>query len=109
MKVLLDECVPKRLGALIVGHDVRTVPQMGWSGIRNGQLLALAHAAGIDVLLTVDSNIEHQQNVMTLPLSVIVLHASSNDIDDLAPLAPEVLGALAGLLPRTIIHIRSLA
>ena len=105
MRVLLDECVPKRLGKLIAGHDVRTVPQMGWSGIRNGQLLGLSEGAAFDVLVTVDGNIEHQQNPATLPVAVMVLHAMSNDIDDLAPLAPAILAALASLRPRSFTHV----
>ena len=80
MRVLLDECVPKRLGRLLSGHQVRTAPDMGWAGIRNGRLLALA-AADFDVMITVDRNIEHQQNPATLPVAVLVLVAPSNAID----------------------------
>ena len=105
MRILLDECVPKRLSTLILGHEVRTVPQMGWAGIRNGQLLATAHAAGFDVLLTVDRNIEHQQNPATLPLAVVVLHAPSNDMDDLKPLVPLLVKALPGLQRGAFTHV----
>ena len=105
MKVLLDECVPKRLGRLLAGHDVRTAPQMGWSGVRNGRLLDFARAAGFDVVLTVDRNMEHQQNPAALPLAVIVMAAPSNDIDDLRPLVPNVLAALAALVPNTFVRV----
>ena len=61
MCVLLDECVPKRLGRALTGRAVRTVAQEGWSGKKNGELLALMSAAGFEVLLTVDQGIRHQQ------------------------------------------------
>lgn len=104
MKVLRDECVPKRLARLLPGHEVRTVPQMGWAGVRNGRLLSLAGGAPFDVLITVDWNMEHQHNVATLPVAV-VLEAPSNDIDDLVPLAPAILSALAGLAPNSFTHV----
>ena len=105
MKVLLDECVPKRLARLLPGHEVRTVPQMGWAGVRNGRLLSLAGAAPFDVLITVDRNMEHQHNLATLPLAVVVVEAPSNDIDDLIPLAPAIMSALAGLAPNRFTHV----
>ena len=94
MRVLLDECLPRRLKAEINGDDVRTVPEIGWAGERNGELLKLAEKE-FDVFLTSDRNIEHQQNLKNLNLAVIVLVAASNDIVDLLLLVPavnEVLG-----------------
>lgn len=89
MRVLLDECMPRRLRRELPGHDVRTVVEQGWGGTKNGALLRKA-AAEFDVLLTVDSNLEHQQNVPELPVSVVVLVAFSNDVDVLRPLMPQV-------------------
>ncbi len=63
MRILLDECVPQRLGRELTGHAVQTVPQQGWSGKKNGELLGLMAAAGFEVLLTVDQGIPHQQNL----------------------------------------------
>jgi hypothetical protein len=54
MRVLLDECVPKRLRTELTAHAV-TVAEMGWSGIKNGQLLPRA-AAEFDCFLTIDRN-----------------------------------------------------
>ena len=54
MRILLDECVPRRLRWELPGHDVRTVPEMGWSGKKNGELLQLTTASGFEVLMTVD-------------------------------------------------------
>lgn len=64
----------------------------GWAGIKNGRLLALA-TASFDVLITADRNIEHQQNVATLPLSVLVLVATSNRMEAVEPLVPDILKA----------------
>jgi predicted nuclease of predicted toxin-antitoxin system len=94
VRVLLDECLPRRLKRELVGHDARTVPEMGWASKRNGELLALA-AAEFDVFLTVDRNLSYQQDVSAFDLTVIVLVARSNSIDDLRPLAPRILEALA--------------
>ena len=68
MRILLDEDVPRRLGSLLIGHQSSTVPQSGWAGIKNGKLLALA-ATRYDVFITMDQNIEFQQNLATLPIA----------------------------------------
>ena len=101
MRILLDEDLPRRLGALLVGHEVTTVPRCGWSGVKNGKLLALA-ATKFDVFLTMDKNLEYQQNMATLPVAVLVLEAVSNRIEHLAPLVPSVLKELNHLPPRTL-------
>ncbi len=94
MRVLLDECVPKRLGRSLIGHAVRTVPQEGWSGKKNGELLALMSAAGFEVLLTVDQGIPHQQNLRAAGVAVVVLFGASNQLADLLPLVPDLLVTL---------------
>ena len=75
MRILLDESLPRPLARLLLGHEVRTVDEMGWSGTRNGPLLALA-AADFEVLLTADQNLEHQQSLGALPIAVAVLVAA---------------------------------
>lgn len=90
MRVLLDECVPRQLKHELSGHDVRTVTEMGWSGVKNGPLLRRA-APEFDAFLTVDQGLEYQQNLFTLDLIAILMAAKSNDIDDLRPLMPQVL------------------
>jgi hypothetical protein len=94
MRILLDECVPRRFGNHLAGHTVSTVPKMGWSGIKNGKLLALA-VSSFDVFLTVDQNLQHQQAVATLDLAIVIVRAISNDIDQLIPLVPDILKAIA--------------
>jgi hypothetical protein len=106
MRVLLDECVPKRLGRLVVGHAVRTVPQEGWSGKKNGELLALMAAAGFEVLLTVDQGIRHQQNLVAAGVGVVVMVGASNQLTDLVSLVPGVLTALTAIKPGDVVEIR---
>lgn len=93
MRVLLDECVPRTLRNELPGDDVKTIAEMGWAGVKNGDLLHRA-ASEFDVLLTVDRNLEYQQNFAGLALAVVVVHAPSNDIDVLRLLLPKVLAAL---------------
>ena len=98
MRLLLDECVPKRLKRDLRGHDSKTVQEMGWAGIKNGALLQLADGQ-FDALLTVDQGIEYQQNLSGLSICVVVMMAPSNDVDDLRPLLPGVEQALASVRP----------
>lgn len=93
MKLLLDECVDRRLAREIVDHDVQTVPQMGWAGVKDDQLLVFA-AAEFDVFITVDRNLSFQQDLSQFDIAVIVLHASSNRLADLKPLVPVILAVL---------------
>lgn len=104
MRVLLDESLPRPLGRLITGHDVRTVAQEGWTSLNNGELLRES-AARFDVLLTADQNLEFQQKLTTLPIAVIVLIAESNRLESLEPLVLGVLDALAKLQPRTVVRV----
>ena len=104
MRLLLDECMPKRLKHELPGHDVRTVQEMGWAGIKNGALLRLA-SSHFDALLTVDQGIEYQQDHTELTLGLVVLLAASNDIDDLRPLLPITMVALASLQPGQLVKV----
>ena len=101
MRILLDEDLPRRLGALLVGHEYSTVPRSGWAGIKNGKLLALA-ATKFDVFLTMDQNLEFQQNLATLPIAVLVVTALSNRIEHLVPLVPAILRELNHVPPKAL-------
>jgi len=103
--VLLDECVPRRLRRELPGHDVHTIIEMGWSGIKNGPLLRRA-AQEFDVFLTVDQGVEYQQNPLGLDLAIVVMVAATNDIDDLRPLMPRVRETLSSASPGTIVKIQ---
>jgi predicted nuclease of predicted toxin-antitoxin system len=104
MRVLLDECVPKRLRTELADHTVTTVVEAGWSGIKNGQLLSLS-ATKFDCLLTVDRNLQFQQNASALPIAVIVVHALDNRYASLVELMPRVREALASIAPKQLVTV----
>jgi hypothetical protein len=94
MRVLLDECLPRGLKKLLEGHEVQTVPEAGWSGKENGELLGLL-VGRFDAFITIDKNIANQQNLAHVSFGVVVLNARSNRLADLEPIMPKVLNALA--------------
>jgi len=104
VRVLLDESLPRPLSELLVGHDVSSVAQIGWTGLKNGVLLQRA-AAKFDVVLTADQSIEFQQNLRTLPVAIVVLIAETNRIESLAPLVPTILETLHALEPNTLVRV----
>lgn len=106
MKILLDECVDWRLAREIVGHDVSTVHQLGWSGIVNGELLRRAEKE-FDVLLTVDRNLSFQQSVLEFDIAVIVMHAPTNRLQDLTVLVPKLLESLPRVKARSVTSVRA--
>jgi hypothetical protein len=105
VRILLDECLPRRLRRGLPGHDVRTVQELGWSGTKNGALLRRAVEGGFAVFLTVDRNLEYQQHVPGLGLAVVALRARSNDVVDLEPLMPSVLAVLATPSPGRVVRV----
>lgn len=100
MRLLLDESIPVKFRRSLPNHDIRTVVEMGWSGVKNGKLLALA-ADNFDAFVTVDKNLPYQQNLTTLPIAVVVLDAVSNELPALLRLLPALDQALLSLKPRT--------
>ncbi|MBI3650620.1 MAG: DUF5615 family PIN-like protein [Acidobacteria bacterium] len=104
MNLLLDECVDRRLAKELTGHTMKTVPQMGWAGIKNGKLLSLAEAH-FDVFITVDRNLSFQQNLLQFSIAVLVLHALTNRLIDLRPLAPKILTALSTVKAGEVTHL----
>jgi len=93
LKLLLDKCVDRRLAAHLTGLSVRTVADMGWSGIKNGQLLALAQSE-FDIFVTVDRNLSFQQHLPKFSVAVLLLVVPSNRLADLIPLVPSIIAAL---------------
>lgn len=107
MRVLFDESMPRPYARELAGagHEVFTVRQLRWAGTGNGELLQMAVNAGFDVLVTVDRNLEYQQNVTPATIGVVVLVAPSNRIEDLLPLVQELVDSLAQLRPGEVIHV----
>jgi hypothetical protein len=104
VRVLLDENLPHDLIDALAGHSVSTVHRPGWAGTKNGALLKCASGA-IDAFVTMDTNLEHQQNVSVLPFGTVVVGAPSNRMQDLTPLVPEILEALGRVRPGTVEHV----
>ncbi len=97
-RILLDECVDRRLAKDLRGQFVKTVAQMGWAGLTNGDLLRKAQPE-FDVFITTDRGLPHQQNLPSANITVIVLRARSSRLSDLRKLVPDILAALPNLRP----------
>ena len=104
MKLLLDECTPRRLLLDFAGHDAQTVEDAGFKGLKNGALLQRASTA-FDVLITVDQNIPFQQNPANLPIAIVILKARSNRYSDLRTLLPKVLQILPAIRVGEIVRV----
>jgi len=105
MRVLLDECVPRPLKREFPRHDVTTVVEMGWGSKRNSELLALMLTGDFNAFVTVDQNLEFQQNIRASGIAVVVIQARSNRLKELRPLAPAVAEALARIKAGELIRV----
>ncbi len=90
MKLLLDENLPKKLKLDFTEHEIYTVADKGWNGIKNGELLKLLVAEGFDALFTFDKNLQYQQNFKKYTVNVFVLTASINTYNELTKLSAKV-------------------
>jgi hypothetical protein len=104
MRVLLDECLPRKLKQSLLGHDVTTVQERGWSSKKNGELLRLMNGT-VDVFLTSDQNLRYQQNLAALCFRIIVLVVPDNRIPTLKPLMAEVQRLLDTITTSTVIEV----
>ena len=104
MRLLLDECVPRRLRRELSDHEVRTVPEMGWAARQNGELLKLASNL-FDVFITVDQRLSYQQDVERFSIAIVVLVARRNKLEFLLPLMPELRRVLGDVQPGKVYHV----
>ena len=75
MRVLLDENVDRRLRSFFDSSlDVVTVTEQGWSGMKNGELLSVA-GQKFEILVTMDRNMQYQQNLASYDLAVVLILA----------------------------------
>jgi hypothetical protein len=95
MKILLDECVTKKLIVHLGGHEVFTVTQMRWNGFRNGNLMDKAVSENFDLLITIDKNLEFQQNIQKKNLIIVVFDSPSSKIEELQKFVPKFLEMIA--------------
>jgi hypothetical protein len=107
VRVLLDEQLPRQLVPHITGHEVRTVQQQGWAGLKNGELLKQAEATHFEIFLTSDQNLEFQQNLKRAGLFVVILVAPSNALEDLIPLVPRALAAMVNAKAGQVVRVQS--
>ena len=106
MRILLDECVNPRVREAFIKHEVRTVQEMGWGGIANGKLMALAQQ-GFDAFVTVDQNLEYQQNLSNLRMGLITVVVPDNNIKYFKPIFPELRRAVESVRAGQVIRIVS--
>lgn len=105
MRVLLDEHIDVTLKDLFDGDfEVLTVRERRWNGMKNGALLRAAQDE-FDVLVTMDKNLEHQQNLSAIRLGFVVIRARTNVYEDVAPLIPEVNEAIRTVQPGQIVYV----
>ncbi len=104
MRLLLDECVTNYLKPEFVGHEVSTVDEAGFKGLKNGKLLEAA-TGRFDVLVTVDQNLRFQQNLEKYSISVLVLKAKRTSLEFLKPLMPNALNSLESIKPGEIVVV----
>ncbi len=104
-RVLLDECVPRKLRDHLSGVECQTVPEVGLAGKKNGELLSLAEKAGFDVFLTVDRGIEYEQNLKHRSIAILIVQSRSSRLDDLMTQKDRILKALASIQSGCLVKI----
>jgi len=105
MKVLLDECIPRKLKAAFVGHQCSTVPEAGLAGKKNGDLLSLAEIQGFEIFLTMDKGIQYEQNLTDRRIAIIIVRAKSNRLGDLIPHADACLAHMRSIRSGQIVLV----
>ena len=106
MRILIDECIPRKFKSSLTahGHDCSTVPEAGFAGKKNGELLAVAEGH-FDVFVTIDRGLRFQQNLQGRRIALIVIRAKSNRLADIRPRAPECLLVLETINPGQIVEV----
>jgi predicted nuclease of predicted toxin-antitoxin system len=104
VRILLDENLNWRLEQFLPRHEVRSVPRIGWAGLKNSKLLARAQE-DFDVLITMDGSMVSQQNPSRIRIAIVALRARSNRLADTSPLMPKVLALLATLKPGKVVRV----
>jgi len=105
MRILLDECLPRKFKSVFAGHDCSTVPEAGLAGKKNGQLLSLAEEEGYEAFVTLDKGIQYQQNLLGREIAIVIIRARSNRLIDLLPHAEACLSSIASAYPGGVILV----
>lgn len=104
MKVLFDQNMPRPLAVLLKNHRVHRSAELGWSALRNGELLRTAEDHGFEVLVTADQNPSYQQNLTGRKLAIVVL--PSGQWPKVQMRLPEVIAAVDRALPGSFIQLK---
>ena len=104
MKLLLDECLPEDLKDFISGHQVFSVTEMDWKGIKNGELMRRSSESEFDIFLTADKNIRYQQNVSRYQIAIIVFDVFRNTLPELKPRIPKLLEMIPDVYKGNLYH-----
>jgi|SRR5215471_2540142 len=107
MRVLIDECIDERFRNSLPGHDCKTARYAGLAGLKNGDLLIAAEAAGFDVFVTMDRGVEYQQNQTGRNIAIVILHAKSNRLAELLGLVPAGLAHIEFVRPGQIVRVET--
>ena len=107
MRILIDECIDEKLRHSLAGHDCQTARYAGLAGLKNGELLTAADAAGFEVFLTVDQSIQYQQNLADRKIAIVVFHVKSNRLKPLQQLVPACLAHLESIRPGHLMGIEA--
>ena len=105
MKVLLDECIPRKLKNALPDHECHTVPEAGFAGQKNGLLLSLAEAAGFDLFFTMDKGLQYQQSLAGRSIAVLIIRARSNRLQDLLPHLDACRSIMSSIQPGEVIRV----
>ena len=106
MRILIDECLNWRLGRALIGHYAVSAQKLGWNGVKNGKLLALAVENGFEAFLTGDRNLTFQQNVTEFAIAIVVLEAEGIQLHHTLPLMPKVLALMPTLKPGQVVRVK---
>jgi len=105
MRILLDECIPRKLRNEFSDHECQTVPEVGLAGKKNGALLSLAEAAGFEVFLTMDKGLQYEQNLTGRNIAILIVRARSNRLVDLLPHVPSCRSIMNSIEPGQVMRI----
>jgi predicted nuclease of predicted toxin-antitoxin system len=107
MKILADECLPVRIKSLFPDFILSTVNELGWSGLKNGDLLKKAVIENFEIFLTVDKKIIYQQNISNYKIGFIIIDVTQNKLEEIVPLKELVIESLQTIKPFEIVQISS--
>ncbi len=105
MRVLLDECIPRKFKNALPDHECQTVPEAGFAGQKNGLLLSLAEAAGFDLFFTMDKGLQYQQNLAGRSIAILILRAESNRLEDLLPHLEAIRSIMNSIGPGEVVRV----